>query len=113
MQYCTWAEMHTGGYQPSLDEGPSNSMFEGSQAGGEDNCRYCTSSHQSTSYSSYALPPSVAVPTSHSSLVKTDQSALSNLECKLEFCPMRSRVVKEYCFIDFDTTKSNQKSIQD
>ena len=27
MQYRIWAEMHVGGYQPSLDEAPSNSMF--------------------------------------------------------------------------------------
>ena len=27
MQYRIWAEMHAGGYQPSLDEAPANSMF--------------------------------------------------------------------------------------
>ena len=27
MQYRIWAEMHAGGYHPSLDEAPTNSMF--------------------------------------------------------------------------------------
>ena len=27
MQYRIWAEMHAGGYHPSLDEAPANSMF--------------------------------------------------------------------------------------
>ena len=47
MQYCIWAVMHVGGYQPSLDEAPSNSMFFLNKE--EDNRRYCISSYQSTS----------------------------------------------------------------
>ena len=27
MQYRIWSEMHAGGYHPSLDEAPTNSMF--------------------------------------------------------------------------------------
>ena len=71
MQYRIWAEMHVGGYQPSLDEAPSNSMFL--RAGGAATKRRTTADIVSPAINQLApaLSPSVAVPTqSHSSPAK-------------------------------------------
>ena len=70
MQYRIWAEMHVGGYQPSLDEAPSNSMFL--RAGGAAIKRRTTADivSQAINQLAPALSPSVALPTSHSSPAK-------------------------------------------
>ncbi len=67
MQYRIWAEMHVGGYQPSLDEAPSNSMFL--RAGGAAVKRRTTADivSQAINQLSPALSPSITTPTSHSS----------------------------------------------
>ena len=67
MQYRIWAEMHVGGYQPSLDEAPSNSMFL--RAGGAAVKRRTTADivSQAINQRAPALSPSVTTPTSHSS----------------------------------------------
>ena len=67
MQYRIWAEMHVGGYQPSLDEAPSNSMFL--RAGGAAVKRRTTADIVSQAINQLAptLSPSVTTPTSHGS----------------------------------------------
>ena len=103
MQYCIWAEMHVGGYQPSLDEAPSNSMFL--RAGGAATKRRTTADivSQAINQLAPALSPGVAAPTSHSSLAKlinNRSKCYNNLEswkiwCRLEYCLMKSIVMKE------------------
>ena len=70
MQYRIWAEMHVGGYQPSLDEAPSNSMFL--RAGGAATKRRTTADIVSQAINQLVPthPPNVAVSTSHSSPAK-------------------------------------------
>ena len=70
MQYRIWAEMHVGGYQPSLDEAPSNSMFL--RAGGAATKRRTTADivSQAINQLAPALSPGVAPLTSHSSPAK-------------------------------------------
>ena len=71
MQDRIWAEVHTGGYQPSLDEAPANSMFL--RAGGTSTRRKTTADivSQTINKLAPALSPSVATPsTSHSSPAK-------------------------------------------
>jgi hypothetical protein len=66
MQYRIWAEMHVGGYQPSLDEAPSNSIFL--RAGGAAVKRTTVDIvSQAINQLSPALSPCVTTPTSHSS----------------------------------------------
>ena len=69
MQYRIWAEMHVGGYQPSLDEAPSNSMFL--RAGGAATKRTTADIvSQAINQLTPVLSPGVAAPTSHSSPAK-------------------------------------------
>ena len=70
MQYCIWAEMHAGGYEPGLDEAPSNSVFL--RAGGAAAKRRTTADIVSQAINQLApvLSPSVAVPSFHSSPAK-------------------------------------------